>query len=211
MFTGEDAPWKMKHFRVFGSPVFVLAKKLQDGDAIQKWKARIWMGVYEGHSLQHMGNIPVVYNLLTTHISPQFHVIFDDQLTTVPDSASSLPDNFYRRLFQTAKWTYEDTFVDASILHLLQDVPWHHQPSFPPQSRKSHHKALPLNQRRATHPTSHPASSLDEGHPASLPDESHSASHPDEGHPASLPEESHPALDPRERQPAALHTESHPT
>jgi hypothetical protein len=39
MFTGEEAPWKMEHFRVFGSPVIVLAKKLQDGDALQKWKA----------------------------------------------------------------------------------------------------------------------------------------------------------------------------
>jgi hypothetical protein len=105
MFTGEEAPWKLEHFRVFGSPVFMLAKKLQDGDAIQKWKARSWMGVYVGHSLQHAGNIPVIYNPLTTHISPQFHVVFDDQFTTVPDSALSLPDNFYEKLFHTAKWT----------------------------------------------------------------------------------------------------------
>jgi len=36
MFTGEEAPWKLEHFRVFRSPVFILAKKLQDGDTIQK-------------------------------------------------------------------------------------------------------------------------------------------------------------------------------
>jgi len=36
MFTREEAPWKLEHFRVFGSPVFVPATKLQDGDAVQK-------------------------------------------------------------------------------------------------------------------------------------------------------------------------------
>jgi hypothetical protein len=102
MFTGEEAPWKFEHFCIFGSPVFVLAKKLQNGDAIQKWKARSWMGVYIGHSLQHSGNVPVVFNPQTTYISPQFHVVFDDQLTTVQEAACSFPDNFYSKLFLAA-------------------------------------------------------------------------------------------------------------
>jgi hypothetical protein len=49
MFTGKEAPWNMEQFRVFGSPVFVLAKKFQDGVPIPKWKAHSWMGVYIGH------------------------------------------------------------------------------------------------------------------------------------------------------------------
>jgi hypothetical protein len=57
-------------FCVFGSPVYVLDKKLQDGDSPPKWKARSWIGVYDGHSLAHSGNVPVVYNHYTTHISP---------------------------------------------------------------------------------------------------------------------------------------------
>jgi hypothetical protein len=49
MFTGEEAPWRLENFRVFGSPVYVLSKKLQDGDVLQKWKHRSWLGVYVGH------------------------------------------------------------------------------------------------------------------------------------------------------------------
>jgi hypothetical protein len=36
MFTGELAPWKLEDFRVFGSPAYVLAKRLQDGDSLPK-------------------------------------------------------------------------------------------------------------------------------------------------------------------------------
>jgi hypothetical protein len=57
----------MEDFRVFGSPVFVLDKKLQDGDSLAKWKACSWLVVYIGHSLVHSGNFPVIYN-------PQQHI-----------------------------------------------------------------------------------------------------------------------------------------
>lgn len=79
MFTGEEAPWRMEHFRVFGSPdVFVLYKHLQDSDSLPKWKACSWLGIYFRHSLAHSGNIPMVYNPMMTNISPQFHVVFQD-------------------------------------------------------------------------------------------------------------------------------------
>lgn len=78
-------------FCVFGSPVYVLDKKLQDGDSLPKWKARSWIGAYDGHSLAHSGNVPVVYNPHTTHISPQgftlFSTINSDQ--SLPTQASS--------------------------------------------------------------------------------------------------------------------------
>ena len=169
--------------------------------------------------MQHASNVPVVYNPLTTHISPQFHVVFDDQFTTVSDSALSLTDNFYERLYQTAKWTYEDTFAYASDLHLLQDVSLHHQPSLPPHSHKSRHKTLPSTKRRATNPTGHPAETHQESHPTSIPTESHPASilpvsQPaapiTEGHPASNPDVSHPTAFLTESQPAPYPAESHP-
>lgn len=42
LFTGTATPWKMNDFRVFGCPVFVLDKRLQDGDSLAKWKSRRW-------------------------------------------------------------------------------------------------------------------------------------------------------------------------
>jgi hypothetical protein len=38
LFTGTVTPWNLKDFRVFGCPVFVLDKQLQDGDSLGKWK-----------------------------------------------------------------------------------------------------------------------------------------------------------------------------
>jgi hypothetical protein len=38
LFTGSPAPWKLEDFIVFGSPVLILDKKLQDGDSLPKWK-----------------------------------------------------------------------------------------------------------------------------------------------------------------------------
>jgi len=33
-FTGETLPWAIAHFRVFGSPTYILQKKLQDGSSL---------------------------------------------------------------------------------------------------------------------------------------------------------------------------------
>ncbi len=49
MFTSLPAPWKLEDFCIFGSPAFVLDKRLQDGDSLPKWRARCWLGVYVGH------------------------------------------------------------------------------------------------------------------------------------------------------------------
>jgi hypothetical protein len=46
LFTGQDSPWSLPDFRVFGCPVYVLHKRLQDGDNWNKWKSRSWQGVY---------------------------------------------------------------------------------------------------------------------------------------------------------------------
>ncbi len=39
LFTGEDCQWMLNNFRVLGCPVYVLHKKLQDGDSFLKWWA----------------------------------------------------------------------------------------------------------------------------------------------------------------------------
>jgi hypothetical protein len=40
--------------------------------------------VYLGHSLFHARSVALVYNPSTGHISPQYHVVFDNDFTTVP-------------------------------------------------------------------------------------------------------------------------------
>jgi len=114
MFTGSVAPWRLDHFQVFGSPAYVLDKRLQDDDSLAKWKSRSWLGVYIGHSLVHAGNVPVIYNTVKTHISPQYHVVFDDQFTSVGKSAVSFPEDFFSKLFSSALWEYQSTVAPVS-------------------------------------------------------------------------------------------------
>ena len=37
--------------------------------------------IYLGNSLYHAGSVAMVLNTATGHVSPQFHVIFDDEFT----------------------------------------------------------------------------------------------------------------------------------
>ena len=78
-----------------GCPVFVLDKKNQSSSiGTPKWESRSRAGIYLGYSKDHTGNVAMVLNLRTRHISPQFHLIFDDTFSTVPylDSSVTLPN-----------------------------------------------------------------------------------------------------------------------
>ena len=50
---------------------------------IPKWEPRARMGVYVGWSPSHASNVALVLNPRTGHVSPQFHVVFDYDFTTV--------------------------------------------------------------------------------------------------------------------------------
>lgn len=126
-------------FSGFGSPVFVLDKKLQDGDTLSKWKPRSWVGVYVGHSIAHSGNVPVIYNPQTTHITPQFHVVFDDQFSTVTRNNNQLTDNHFAEVYHNSSWLHKDEDADIDDLHLF-DTYWSNPPMSKSPSRK--HKKL---------------------------------------------------------------------
>ena len=42
------------------------------------------MGIYIGRSSLHASNVGLILNPRTGHVSPQFHVVYDDDFTTVP-------------------------------------------------------------------------------------------------------------------------------
>ena len=63
-------------------PVFSLDKDLQSGlGTIPKWNPRSSAGVYLGHSPDHASNVALVLSLTTGLVSPQYHVVFDDDFT----------------------------------------------------------------------------------------------------------------------------------
>jgi hypothetical protein len=84
LFTGSMIPrHKLKDIHVFGCPVYVLDPKLQQGKKLPRWQPRSRIGVFVGFSAHHSSDIPLILNLQTGSISPQFHVVFDDSFSTV--------------------------------------------------------------------------------------------------------------------------------
>jgi hypothetical protein len=62
-----------------------LDHRLQSGGGkIPKWESRARMGIYVRRSPSHAANVSLILNPRTGQISPQFHVIYNDDFTTVP-------------------------------------------------------------------------------------------------------------------------------
>ena len=68
--------------RVWGSPAFVLDPALQDNKRLPKWTKRSRCGMYLGQSHDHHSTVGKILNLQTGHVSPQFHVVYDELFTT---------------------------------------------------------------------------------------------------------------------------------
>ena len=84
--TGLDqVKLDVSNFHTFGCPCYVLDHRLQSGNSmIPKWEPRARMGLYVGRSPSHAANVALIFNPCTGHIFLQFHVIFDDDFTTLP-------------------------------------------------------------------------------------------------------------------------------
>ena len=84
-FYGTEKAFNINEFHTFGCPVFVLDSRLQSGQiGPPKWEPRSRVGIYLGHSPFHAGSVSLVLNPTTGHVSPQYHVTFDDSFVTVP-------------------------------------------------------------------------------------------------------------------------------
>ncbi len=76
----------IKHFHTLFCLIYVLDHCLQSagGPGPPRWEPRSRMGVYLGHSPFHAGSVALVFNPKTARVSPQYHVVFDNDFTTVP-------------------------------------------------------------------------------------------------------------------------------
>jgi len=86
-----------------------------------------WLGVYVGHSTIHSGNLVLVYNPLTCHTTPQFHVVFDDHFQTVAPhlvrSSHTEVDNIFDQLWTHAQWHYDGNIPPEYLFDELTDLP----------------------------------------------------------------------------------------
>ena len=109
LFTGVSLTSfnHLQRSHVWGCPAYVLDPKLQDGKKLPKWQARTRRAQYLAISPDHSSTIGHILNLRSGFISPQYHVIYDDLFSTVPNAESggtlklSLDGSFWRKLIAT--------------------------------------------------------------------------------------------------------------
>ena len=104
---------------VWGCPVYVLEPTLQDGKKLPKWNRRARMGQFLGFSRQHSSTVAMVRNLHTGYVSPQYHVVFDDNFQTVfSDGKSSEElDKICNQLFVESRDCYaEEEYDEDGVL-----------------------------------------------------------------------------------------------
>ena len=132
--TGEST--RLSNFHTFGCPVYVLDARLQDagGAGAPKWDPRSRLGIYVGHSPQHAGSVALVLNPKTGLISPQFHVIFDDDFSTVPSLREGTVPANWNQLVQNSRQKSFDGFYDVTKTWFdgIDDPTSGDQPQIPP-------------------------------------------------------------------------------
>ncbi len=79
----RNTSYDLRRTHPFGCPVFILDPALQDGHKTPKWDTRARRGMFVGFSALHSSLVPLILNVSTGKITPQFHVVFDDKFQTV--------------------------------------------------------------------------------------------------------------------------------
>eukprot|EP00978_Attheya_sp_CCMP212_P006292 scaffold14257_cov69-Attheya_sp.AAC.1 len=112
-FTGADGlDSAIRDRHTWGCPVFVLDSRLQSGaGTAPKWEPRSRTGVYLGHSPFHAGSVALVLNTATGHVSPQYHVVFDDDFTTVASMRTGIiPSNWADLVSRSSELATDEQF-----------------------------------------------------------------------------------------------------
>jgi hypothetical protein len=110
-FTGECSKLDQNDMHPLFCQVYVLDRHMQEGTPPPKWTKLTTPKVYVGHLHHYSKSVPMVWDPKTKLVSPQFHVVFDDNLDAVqaPDPNIKQADTM-ERLFETNRYTYDDLF-----------------------------------------------------------------------------------------------------
>ena len=72
------------------------------------------MGIYLGPSCVHVSNVHLALNPRTGHVSPQFHVVFDDAFSTVPHLRSGTVPALWKELVESNGADLKGTLSESS-------------------------------------------------------------------------------------------------
>ena len=124
MFTGTVDPHHnvIRHARVFGCPAYVLHPTLRDGRKVPRWTKRSRRGVYLGAAPLHASSIGRILSLETGHISPQFHVVYDEKFTSVSTLNTDIffEQHPWERLYETGV----ERLTDGAVLSPDDPLPF---------------------------------------------------------------------------------------
>ena len=115
--TGSTVPrHRLKDIHVWGCPIYILDPQLQGGQKLPRWEPRSRRGVFMGFSHQHSSEVPLVLNLATGSITPQYHVVFDDLFSTVSsvERENEPPDNWDDLCLENTTLIPTDTLENVS-------------------------------------------------------------------------------------------------
>jgi hypothetical protein len=101
----------LQRAHVWGCPVFVLDPRLHDGKKIPKWNRRARLAQFVGFSPEHSTLVANVRHLQTNYVSPQFHLIHDDNFETILNDTPldhPLSDERLLDIFETSREVYSD-------------------------------------------------------------------------------------------------------
>ena len=106
---------RLRDFHTFGCPCYILDSRLQTNPkGVPKWEPRARLGIYLGRSPAHAGNVALVLNPKTGLVSPQFHVVFDDEFTTVPHLRKGTVPSNWGKLVTNSREKSTDEFFDLT-------------------------------------------------------------------------------------------------
>ena len=137
---------KLHDLHVFGSPVYVLNKRLSDGKTIGRWEARSQRYVHLGFSDKHATNVPLVLNPKTGAISAQWNVVFDDSFSTVTTAEHDLPnfnDSEWSELFGTTTAHFPLEHDVDDVAHLEEQSAPHPAPTPAMRRTEEHANTIP--------------------------------------------------------------------
>ena len=135
----------LDHFHPFGCPIYVLDAILQGTvSKLPWWSPGSRVGMYLGHSPHHAGNVALVLSLTTGLVSPQCHVIFDNDFSTVENlRLGTFPTNWAELNINQGEYATDINF------QLSQE--WTTPYSLPDQSNDHNNISWLTNSLETTH------------------------------------------------------------
>jgi hypothetical protein len=83
-FTGSTIPrHRLSQYPRVGMSGIRSRSSITSWKKLPRWQPRSRRGVFVGFSTLHSSEVPLVWNLQTGSITPQYHVVFDDYFSTV--------------------------------------------------------------------------------------------------------------------------------